>query len=436
MKFNVDPGASGGYLPVTAEHMRSSATALTGVADAISSAAPASVGARPLYVRLAHMDHGAFLSPLLFGFSVLPAMEQRSKPMEVPLVGTRPPAHLFRAPNEVTEEAPFTYAVVANHSVATQIQHVLSTLSRLVARQELVGKGLDAAQLSDLDQAGAATDESADHLVSELLRSGGWRAAARAVGARSSAIGQPLVVKFSSTLMSPDELARRAPSLRHVYNNWPVVRETVDAVATLMSQGLSVGGGANGPGQAFARDLLDLSQIRTYLAHLSRDAFVCGNGYLSFGSTPDEDLRLLRPETVRLEDPKTAIETIDGKETRHTQILHVPGARQGAGLYGMSSIEPLLQQEINRELWLHQLEIADAWTEEAAPKSFWEHAQMMLPLSQRSLAAGEELAKATLSTVRSMEVQVPRELYFPGAERMAPAAERLSMHHEDDDADA
>ena len=135
MKFVSDAAPDAGYGAVTASHMRGSASTLTELAR-LASSAPRPPGSRVLHVRLAHFEHGAALSLQLFVFSVLPAVSEPVSSM-LPGLPPRPPAAGLLPPDKATEQQPLTFAVTVNHPVRVQVEHVLATLAKLAARQEL-----------------------------------------------------------------------------------------------------------------------------------------------------------------------------------------------------------------------------------------------------------------------------------------------------------
>ena len=425
MKLITEVGPGAGYGTVTAPHMAASAFALTELAG-LATANAGLRGARPLYVRLSHFEHGAALSLQLYGFAVLPAAGEPVIRQAVPGIKDRPPAAGLRPPEAVSAEDPLIWAVVANHSVAVQIEHTLGMLATLVARQGLISAGGDV-DVSEIDRLAAEVDTRSTTAVTDTLRSRGWRAAAEAISARSAAAGLPLAVTYSPVLMDADALALRAPILRRVYNEIPEIRSAVDKVATMMSQGLMTVGGSSERVAAFARDLLDVGSTRTYLAHLARDAFVCGNGYLSFGTVPDEDIRLLLPEQVTILDSKAVRVTAGGSDVVHRRLLHETGAEQQASLYGLSVLEPFVQPQNERELMLERIEIAEAWDKLPAPEPARSAALRLVPLARRRLEAIARNITATLGAPQALQVEPPADLYFPGHERMAPAAAGLAL---------
>ena len=340
-------------------------------------------------------------------------------------MAARPPAAGLRSPEEATAEDPLIYAVVANHSVPAQVEHTLATLAMLVARQELIsGGGLE---VSQIDRQAAEADTRATAAVRDTLRSQGWLAAARAIGARSAAAGLPLAVTYAPVLMDAGALALRAPILRHVYNEMPEVRRAVDKVATMLSQGLTTVGGGSERVASFARDLLDVGSTRTYLAHLARDAFVCGNGYLSFGAVSDEDIRLLQPEKVTILGPRTVRVTDSGTESVHRPVMHMTGAEQQGSPYGLSVLEPFVHLQNERETFQESLEIAEAWTQIPAPEDARAWALGNVPLARRRLKDIDDKITATLGGSTHLGSSPRPVCTFPGHELMSPAAARLSL---------
>jgi len=423
MKFVSDAGPDAGYGTVTTSHMAGSAYALTELA-LLASSAPRPSGSRVLHVRLAHFEHGAALSLQLFVFSVLPAVSEPVVLM-APGLPPRPPAVGLLPPDKATEQQPLTFAVTVNHPVRVQVEHVLATLAKLAARQELtVGAAL---RVAEIDIQAAETDAREETAVRDTLRSQGWRAAARAISARAAAAGLPLAVTYAPTLMGPRDLAVRAPILRRVYNEMPEVRLAVDKAATLLSQGWRAVGAGSEQVASFARDLLDVGSTRTYLAHLARDAFVCGNGYLSFGEVADEDIRLLPPEQVTILG-RTTVQVADGSTRAvHHHVMHMTGGEQLNSPYGLSILEPFVNLQLDREIHQLSLDIVEAWAHGSVPEAARALAQENVPLAHRRLEHIARQVAQTLGGTGQLQAEPPADLYFPGHELMAPAASGLAI---------
>jgi hypothetical protein len=424
MKFVSDVGPDAGYGAVTVPHLAASATALTELAQ-LASAVPGRSGSRVLYVRLAHFDHRAALSLELFSFSVLPAVREPVVIPTPPGLPARPPAAGLLSPDHSTEQQPLTFAVTVNHPVAVQVEHVLATLAMLVARQQFTSAGN--LSVAEIDIQADNADLQATAAVRDTLRSQGWRAAARAISARSAAAGLPLAVTYAPVLAGPGELALRAPILRRVYNEMSEVRLAVDKAATVLSRGLVTIGDGSEQVASFARDLLDVASTRTYLAHLARDAFVCGNGYLSFGTIADEDIRLLQPEQVTILGT-SAFRVDNGRtQTVHRHVLHMTGGEQLNSPYGVSVLEPFISLQLDREMAQLIIDTADAWTRGPVPEQARTRAQKNVPLARRRLEYAADKITATLGGTAHLQATPPGDLYFPGHELMAPAADGLTL---------
>ncbi|HEX3956623.1 MAG TPA: hypothetical protein VHZ03_08320 [Trebonia sp.] len=424
MKFVSDVGPDAGYGAITAPHMAASAAALAELAQ-LTSVGLGQPGSRVLHVRLSHFEHGAALSLQLFGFWVLPATSEPVIAPAAPGLPPRPPAAGLLPPDKATADQPLIYAVTANHPVPVQVEHALATLAILVGRQQFTSSAtLD---VSQIDVQADEVDTQTTAAVRDTLRSQGWRAAARAISARSAAAGLPLAVTYVPVLMEPGSLALRAPILRRVYNEMPEVRHAIDKAATVLSQGLTTVGGGSEQVASFARDMLDVGSTRTYLAHLARDAFVCGNGYLSFGAVADEDVRLLQPEQATILGPRTVLTADGNTQALHRNVMHMTGGEQQDSPYGLSILEPFVGLQLDRELFQETIDIADAWTRGQAPMEARERAQQNVPLAHRRLEFVAKRITETLGGTAHLRAEPPPDLYFPGHELMSPAAVRLSL---------
>lgn len=410
------------YLPATPQQVAASVGALRALAARITVASPAP-GSRPLYVRLAHFDHGAFLSIELHGMNALPSTGQMRPAEEVgPL--RSPAVAVLRDPSSTTAHEPFTYVLTVNDPVSVQVEAVLGGLAALLARQELVDRGHD--DIASIDAEATLADARAERDLHDAIRARGWSEGADTLRERSVAARRPLLVAYATTVFDEEQLRRRAPILRHVYNVVPEARAAVDRTAAVLSQTMeSVGGGTQEIG-AYVRQLLDVGASRTYLAHVARDAFVCGNGYLSFGSAPDEDLRLLLPERTRMIAPERAVVVENGKEVVHESVMHLRGAQQVEGRYGVSVLEPFVMVAMRRRIFEQTLAL-EAAVEQAGSA---EEVARMRPtgeLARRVLTEDANTASRLLGGVSALSVEVPADLYFPGHVVMQPAVEGMAL---------
>lgn len=418
-------GAAGSlYLHAPETHVEASVAALRLVADRVT-ARDARSNPAAVHIRLAHMDHGAFLSTQLFGTSVLPFTGTTAPAREF---GTfaEPPAAMLRDPYAATRQEPFTFVVVVNHPVAAQVETALTTLAGLLARREVTDRARHG-DATRVDADAEIADEQAHRTVQDAIRSRGWEAAADALRERSIVAGRPFIVRYDRMVMDPEAVRRRAPVLRLVYNVMPEARTAIDKVATVLSQTMQVMGGGTHEIGAYGRTLIDVGALRTYTAHVARDAFVCGNGYLLFGTAPDEDLRLLRPEQTWMVGDDRAVTIEDGKHVEHFPVMHLTGARQVDGS-GLSVLEPFVQLLLLRQSAEPTLLMEEYIAAQESPSAEeLASSRALADLGRRMLAQVEERARTLLGGPSALTVDVPADLYFPGHTDMAPAAPAVTL---------
>lgn len=394
---------------VSRAHLETSATALSDLASIVTTPGDCDPD-RTLRVRLGHLDHGGFLTHLLHGF----AMTEVS------------PDGLIAGGDGTSE---VLYAVILNQTLEVQLRTALASVSTYLARQDVLRHVRASDQdATNLDQVVAEMDAHAALSLDDALRVKDWRAAAADIRERAVAADFSLRVRFSSPLLDADEVRRRVPVMRHVYNEVSVVRDTIDRVAAALSVGLTVGGdGVPEAALAAVRDILDVGEVRRYSAHLARDAFVCGNGFLEF-RPPPASLRVLRPETVEVRgetqfsvtDPATGTSgTIDG------HILHLKGMHQTHGLVGVSVLEPFV-------MILAQLEVAEEALSEGVPMVMRHGTDEAKEWAARTEAFASRIRRA--NEIRMSELlgsgpgglaQAPPHLYFADHVEMEPATPRL-----------
>jgi hypothetical protein len=423
-----DFGLNAGYDEATATHVSASLRALNELASLVSTSA--SEGSTGQHVRLSLFDHGSCLNHLLFGFAVHAGTGRTLTPPTVPLLPPPDAEHLVQGA-AATADRPLIYAVIANHPVEIQIQHTIAFLARLVARRTITPSGLSGV-ISEVDSVASQIDAEADNEVADLLRAEGWRAAARAVRVRAEASGRALVVSSSAALFTEAQVKLQIPIVRRVYNESEQIRGAIDILATMMSQGMIMVGGGSAEIAGFARDRLDLGLNRTFMAHVIRDAYVCGNGYLVLGPVPDEDMRLLLPESVTIRDDGCYEEATTTGIIVHRKkyILHVKGASQADSRYGVSLLEPFVMLQAQREIAESVIQRAIAWDNDAVPTAERQYAESMRPLGDRILAQTKVDTDAILGPVlatNSLQVDVPDPLFFNGFEDLQPAAKGIAI---------
>ncbi|MEV5767172.1 hypothetical protein AB0L34_21785 [Micromonospora sp. NPDC052213] len=323
-------------------------------------------------------------------------------------------------PDASKEDEPFTYAIVVNTPVDLQVNVALTSLASLLSRREVVEKLLRTNAFEGLDDDLQQSDQQARENISDTTRIHGWKIAARQLRDRSRMSGHPLRVTFEAPLFTQRDLAVRAPALRRVYNEMSIIRLAIDKVAALLSQGMTVVGSGSDKVMRMSLDMLDLGDVRTYLAHLARDAYVCGNGFLAFGSPPETALRLIQPEKGQLDQTGAKVRTSEGSDW--LRVLHVRGAEQVGSMYGLGMVEPFISQVSMHDVLIGRLYTARSWTLwDRAPSSAKDWAATVERSVPRMIKRVQDQIKASLGTVTEGLTDPPQDLYFPGRERMMPA---------------
>jgi hypothetical protein len=437
----------------TLEHIRASVDAIEDVARAVSVTGD-DPSARYLNVRFCHFQHDAFLNPLLHGFTLLPLHASRAKLRDIPgMEGISDSqlleftegwavaadianlqareAALILGPPAATPTQPLRLMVSANDAVSTQISTTLSNVATLLGRQNLVSAGAQNLHLPLLPDRAAAVDVAARSDVHDKTRASGWHSVAGQLREQSIAQGTPIRVSYQSPTFTVDEISARVPLMRHIYNTFPQVRVAVDRVVTLTARGLHVEGDVPEQLLQQAQDLMDRTSIRSFLAHLIRDTFVCGNGILSFGENPTTDVRLIPPESLLESRSPTEVKiSIDGSEVWLERALHLRGSDQINSAIGISYLEPFLHHAMQRYMWLDTLIIARSWaispTSSQIPE-IQDHIRNMPPLALRGLQDVQTELNEALGTVTQDFPEPPADLYFPGQQLMQPSVKRVEI---------
>jgi hypothetical protein len=401
-----------GYLQsLTAEHLAAASSALREVARLVSvEGQPGDRSVRR--VRVGHIDHGAFLSLELRSFAM----------MEVDQQG------LLLDP----DSGEVILAMVANHPVSVQITTLLAFLANFLARQDLTSemrsgdRGID-----DIDALALTADALATQQVEDDLRIGNWEQAARRLSSRASNSRFALEVRIAEPLMQPEEIALRVPLLRRVYNTQPRIREAIDRV-TGLSLALRIGGD-DIPPEVFRQmqAQVDVGRLQKFIAHLMRDTFVCGNGYLAFSNSDHSPMRLLVPEFVRhVNDGYQLYDAVSGQfQLIEGQVLHLTGAKQVGSDYGLSLLEPFVQIATTNETLdsaVNDVALAQPPIDRVDEAAAW--LKQVVDLRERTFAdSAERIAETLGGATRSFRNPSGEELYFPGLELMSNAAERLQF---------
>lgn len=411
--------------PITPAHRSASVTALQELCRAVSGGdTTSSAGVDlPLHVRLTHLEDDGYLSPGLLGLNLFPT-DGVVHPSPFPPAGDAPSAavHLHSQP---LAAVPYRFALVANQTVAGQVETALRTLGSLVQRQQLA-RTREAHDIKDIDLRATAADRSSYAATSDVLRNQGWRGAAEALRHRASAAGTPLQVTYAPTAFNLRELQARAPMLRYIYNTSDVARREVDKVAAAIGLSGRVESRGSTVLGAFARRMLDVGHFQRFCAHLMRDALVCGNGYLSFGRVPHEDVRLLPPErTALVTDGVAVVVDREGREEVHREVLHLTGIDQFGSPYGASVLEPYVATLLERDVLQRVLAFHTAHQAPADRPDLQRDAEEQVEFAHRRLQWLATREEELVGASRSMPPVPAERLYFPGWELMQPAAPAL-----------
>jgi hypothetical protein len=400
-----DPRPIGFLEEVTDAHLTAVGAALRQVCDVVASvAAPA--GTQPLRIRLCSTRYSPGFPFNLFAFNVVDFDEAGAF------------ADAISAGGEIT------YALVANHAVEVQTEVALLFLFELVQRQQAL-KELLASDNPVADQVSATSAQADDEARKEFadrIRSG-WAHTAKAAAQRAVAAGFSLDLRYEvDVLPTRESVVRRIPMLRAAYNDIDLAREVIDKTVAMIGgkdPRFSVRGLSPLEEGKLQRQFVSMD-VRHWVSQTTRDAEVCGNGYLVTAADPYPTLYTLRPEEVEvLGKNEFRLVGPDGSRPISGHVLHIPGIEQFESPYGISFLEPVLAEY--RTLRVFQeatafarqlLQRADAGSRERA----W--AEATLGAAERNVRLVEEKLGQLLWYPRDWLQEAPEGLYFPGQERM------------------
>jgi hypothetical protein len=374
--------------------------ALSEVARAVNEASSRSQNLKPLNVVLGHLDHQGFLATNLQTFHLSPVNDD----------GT--------VDDPFTAEKPITFASIVNQPVAIQVESIITSMSKLVARQaQLKRVKSDNADVSEIDIAMAETDEIAHNQIVDVLRHG-WRAAAEMLARQAGNAGFVLDVSYDHVLVgSREAVVQRMPALRRAYNSLPIARDAVDRfVSSIAPRGLIVAPPEVPEAvRAFAQQEMHLGFYRQYLAHALRDALVTGNGYLAFTSIPPFSVFNLRPDDAvdagrGMVLPKTGEPAVNA--------LHLRGLDQPNSIHGLGILElalPNLQSaDVFRESSLFAHKVLE--TPSLYDRHDWAH--RTLRLAERVEADSDKRLREAFAPMLTLLPEPVPNLYFEGRERL------------------
>lgn|ERR1700730_2886141 len=400
-----DPRPSGFVAELNSGHLRAAGEALRDVASMVEEVTAANEPI--LRVRLASVRYMPALPFVLYSFHIVRVDDEGEFTDEV----------------DAGEE--ITYAIVANHAVEVQREAAVLFLFELVARQEALA-GLRSQTAGSIAQSLEAATAIADQQSRQEFRdriASGWRAATRAIAHRALASGRPLAVRYEvDVLPSREDVVRRMRVLRSAYNEIDIAREAVDKTVSLIGgRDPRISGGTLSQKEMnrIQRQIASLS-FRQWVSQTTRDAEVCGNGYLVTKGTPEPLMYNLRPEDVEIVGQREyriirngVSQSIDG------DVRHFTGIEQFESPYGISMLEPVLAEYRTRRVFVSATEFAQrVVAERPAQSSETRWAQQTLALAERSLAASGERLGRLLWYPRDWLRDAREGLYFPGQERM------------------
>jgi len=435
-----------GILPVevTSQHRATSAEVLGQLARRVSS--PHKAG-RELHVRIGHYDQPGFLNPSLFGFWIMPLTSTEVPPVKVAgldEVGMSwaeeemkawaspqqlrslitEPAAVIQSPNESTIDSPSLWACVLNTSVENQVESTLISLAMLIARQELV-LAMPQGDITVLPDKAARVDAETIKLIGDEVRIHGWTSAAETIRARADASGCSLHVEYRNPLMDLSAARSRMPLARHLYNTVPTVKDSIDRIVGLLTQGWTISGPMPEQILQRTRDAFEASGIPSLTAHCARDAFVCGVGVLSLVSAPLRNPWLLLPEQVDEVNGDSATQSIDGRREILHPVLSMTGAAQLDSTVPLSLLEPLMLDAVNRANYISMLLSARIIRRlsDSLPRNVTNWAVTAEPFAAAQL--GSMTTTESVFHPTALKATIVGSLYSAGFELMEPAVSRI-----------
>ena len=384
----------------SAEHVTRSAEALDLITSTINSSLGVPDGRRELQVIFHHADHQGFLNPLLYTFHFIPVADdgQPTSPFEHGL-----PAHIVS---------------MLNVPVGIQIEAAISSLATLVGRQQRLAQ-VQASNddATKMDLLVAQSDERAQNQVVDVLRHG-WRAAAEMVAREAVAAGVHLHVSYEPDAeRGRDQIGRRAPALRHAYNEVATARDAVDRFVSAIATSGMIVSGPDVPEsiRGFAQQHMNLGSLRYYLAQALRDAFVTGNGYLLFNT--DEPVSAYNGSPERAVDlGRDRIAPMAGGPSKPG--LHLRGLEQQGSDYGLGLMEVVLPSLMQAATVEGAADLARTVLSDPAARDHRAWAERTVAFAERSAANLEEATRSVFSPLFNFLPAPASDLYFPGREQM------------------
>lgn len=399
-----DPKPVGFVNEVDEAHLDAVGNALRGIAKAVASASEGHEAA--LRVRFCSVRYTPTLPFVLYSFHIA-------------CIGDNGDFI-----DETDEGGEISYALVANHAVEVQREAALLFLYELLFRREALRQALDPSEgrEGEADAVVAIADDKARREFRDRIHRG-WRLAATSIAQRAAATGLPLHVRYEvDALPTRDDVVRRIPRLRLAYNDVDIAREAIDKQVSMIGGSdprISAPGLMQADEDALQRLMASLG-MRQWVSQTTRDAEVCGNGYLVTAAGPEPYLYALRPEEVEILAPGSyAVSRGGSKELVRGHVVHLRGIEQFESPYGISYLEPILDEYRRRHILERVAHGANYVLGVRPPNSeegSW--AQQMVDMTERSLAESNKRLDDLLQYPRKWMRDARKGLYFPGQERM------------------
>ncbi|MGD0322021.1 MAG: hypothetical protein ABSC00_10555 [Acidimicrobiales bacterium] len=376
----------------SARNTRASEEALQTIASRITT--QSSHGDRTLDVVLTHLDHQGLLSPKLQLFNLLP-VENGS----------------VTSPFQVDE--PVRFVALLNTPVSLQVESVLTSLSKLVTRQvNLTQVMAGRKDVSQIDLESSQWDAAAQNRVVDVLRHG-WQVAGDSVAQAAGSEGFAIRVTYQRTAEPDLEIARsRLQALRRAYNRLTPVKDAVDRFVGVFSSSMQLRSHAQIPDSVIdaATEHMSLGHVRQCIAQAVRDQVVTGNGYVAFTQTEPITAYNLSPDTAEVIS-KEKVRPTPGAEPLFA--LHLRGFNQLGNEYGLSLLEPVLQQLQLVEMFEDLAKRAEDIPEPT--RQSIDVFQGLPAMRERAQAQMEEAVSVIFSNFLSLPAPPPG-LYFTGTE--------------------
>jgi hypothetical protein len=313
------------------------------------------------------------------------------------------------------------FALVVNHPAEIQVESALAFLFQLLERDRVVKAAQAADDVSEIDHQTQDADALGDRQFSDAIRFG-WREAAAAAARRAHELGVRLQVRYQrDPFNSREELARRIPALRQVYNEIDSARRAIDNTVSMIGGGQAHIRLSGAPSKArdAAQSSLAVLAMRQFQNQVTRDAEVCGNGYMVIAEGSELTPRTIRPEAVEIDESGQYFEISANGRHRLEHVLHLRGVDQIDSPYGISALELVLfALEQVRTFKDSKAAAERILAADSAKAEHREWALKTIDLADRSLLAVDERLSQLLGFTRDELPAAKPDLYFRGQEEL------------------